>query len=135
MWSDIERAWERVSAKDRALDAASWTFTLTDIAGGLSGAVLDLKGSLLRDQARYFGNLADDYLERLRTTTRVPSAAQYYDDLAHWRGTAAGAADDAARAARLLNAGKAVPLAVGGVLTGSASGTTWSTVTRARPRP
>ena len=68
--------------------------------------------------ARYFGNLADDYLERLRTTSRVPSAAQYYDDLAHWRQTATGAADDAARASRLLKAGKALPLALGGALTG-----------------
>ena len=115
---DLERAWERISAKDRALDGASWTFTLTDIAGGLSGAMLELNGSLLRADARYFGDLADDYLNTLRSQTRVSSAAQFYDDLEHWTRTASGAADDAARAGRLLRLGKAVPLGIGGVLTG-----------------
>ncbi|HEX6149358.1 hypothetical protein [Nocardioides sp.] len=118
VWDDIERAWERVSSKDRALDGASWTFTLTDIAGGLGGAVLDLQGSVLRGSSQYWANLSDQHLERLRNTTRVPNPAQFYDDLDHWRSTATGAADDAARAGRLLRMGKAVPLAVGGVLTG-----------------
>ena len=118
VWRDIERAWERVSAEDRALDGPGWTFTLTDVAGGLSGALLGQRGSLLRDNAKYFGQLADDYLERLRTTTRVTNAAQYYDDLDRWTKVSTGAADDAARAAKLLRVGKALPLAVGGALTG-----------------
>lgn len=118
IWSDIERAWERVSSKDRALDGASWTFTLSDIAGGLAGAVLDINGSALRGNARYFGDLADEHLTRLRNQARVSSASQFYDDLAHWNNTASSSADDAARAARLLRLGKATPLAVGGLLTG-----------------
>jgi hypothetical protein len=48
----------------------------------------------------------------------VPNAAQLYDDLDHWTRTSASAADDAARAGRLLRVGKALPLATGGVLTG-----------------
>ena len=45
-------------------------------------------------------------------------AARYYDDLAHYGGMGTQAADDLARANRFLTAGKAVPLAVGGALTG-----------------
>ena len=118
VWKDLERAWERVSSKDRALDGASWTFTLTDIAGGLAGAVLDINGSALRGNAQYFSNLSAEYLTRLRNQTRVTNATQFYDDLRHWGETANSSADDAARAAKLLKLGKATPLAVGGVLTG-----------------
>ncbi|MGH3361247.1 MAG: hypothetical protein ACRDOM_02195 [Nocardioides sp.] len=118
VWNDIERAWERVSAKDRALDGASWTFVLTDVAGGLAGATMQLHGSILSKDAKYFGDLAADHLERLRNQPRVTSAAQFYDDLDHYRGLAASSADDAARASRFLTAGKAVPLAAGGLLTG-----------------
>ncbi len=118
VWDDIERAWERVSAKNRALDGPTWTFNLSSIAGGLAGAVLELQGSVLRSGAEYWDDLSKQYLDRLRNTTKVPNPAQFYDDLDHWTRTSASAADDAARAGRLLRAGKAVPLAVGGVLTG-----------------
>ena len=116
--SDLERAWERVSAKDRSLDGANWTFVLSDIAGGLSGTALELHGSILRDSARYFGNLADTELARLRGSERALDAARYYDDLGHYGGLGTQAADDLARANRFLTAGKAVSLAVGGALTG-----------------
>lgn len=118
VWSDLERSWERVSAKDRELDGAGWTFTLSDVAGGLGGAALQLHGSILRDTARYWGDLAAENLDRLKNMSRVPSAAQFYDDVDHYGRMGAGAADDAARAGRFLKAGKAVPLAVGGLLTG-----------------
>jgi hypothetical protein len=118
VWGDIERAWERVSAKDRALDGANWTFVLSDIAGGFAGAALGLHGSILRDSARYFGNLSQSNLSRLRGVERVIDVARYYDDVDHYTRMGAGAADDAARAGRFLTAGKAVPLAAGGLLTG-----------------
>ncbi len=118
VWDDIERAWERVSAKNRALDGPTWTFNLSSIAGGLAGAVLELQGSVLRGGAEYWDDLSKQYLDRLRNTTKVPNPAQFYDDLDHWTRTSTSAADDAARAGRLLKLGKSVPLAVGGVLTG-----------------
>ncbi len=118
VWRDIERAWERVASQDRALDGAGWTFSLSDIAGGLAGAVMDFNGSLLRQDAQYFSNLAQRNLDRLRSQSRVPNAAQFYDDLDHYSRVGAGAADDAARAGKLLKLGKAVPLGVGGLLTG-----------------
>jgi hypothetical protein len=46
----------------------------------------------------------------------VPHAAQFYDDLDHWRSTAAGSADDLSRAARLANIGRFAPVALGGAL-------------------
>lgn len=118
VWADLERAWERVAAKDRALDGANWTFVLSDIAGGLAGAVVSLQGSILRDSARYFGDLAQTNLDRLRGATHVPNAAQYYDDVDRFTRMGSTATDDLARANRLLAAGKAVPLAAGGLLTG-----------------
>lgn len=117
-WNDIESAWERVSAEDRALDGASWSFVLSDIAGGLTGATLQLHGSILSKDADYFSRLAQEGLDRLRSSSRVPSAAQFYDDLDHYSRLAASSADDAARAGRFLTAGKALPLAAGGLLTG-----------------
>lgn len=118
VWNEIERAWERVSAKDRALDGANWAIVLTDIAGGLTGAALNLHGSILSKDADYFARLAQEGLDRLRGSPRVPNAAQFYDDLDRYSRLAAGSADDAARASRFLTAGKALPLAAGGLLTG-----------------
>lgn len=117
VWRDIEAAWQRVAEKDRALDGPTWTINLSSIAGGLAGAALDLHGSILRADARYFADLAAENLERLRTSP-VSNAAQFYDDLDHYRATAASAADDAARASNALRIGKALPLAAGGALTG-----------------
>lgn len=113
--TDIERAWERVSAENRAMDGPGWAFQLTDVAGGLGGALMQVHVSALRGNARYFANLSADYLERLRTSP-VTNAAQFYDDLGHWTRTGAGAADDAARAARLANIGRFAPVALGGAL-------------------
>ena len=118
VWLDIEEAWDRVSDKDRALDGPSWTFNLTSVAGGLAGAVASINGSILRESSKYFDDLAAQNLDRLRSLSRVPNAAQFYDDLDHYARVGAGAADDAARAGRLLRVGRAVPLAVGGVMTG-----------------
>lgn len=116
VWSDIERAWERVSAQNRALDGPGWAFQLSDIAGGLGGALTSLHASVLRDNAKYFADLSADYLDRLRASTGVPNATQYYDDLDSWRATATGAADDAARASRLANVSRVAPVALGGFL-------------------
>ena len=116
VWSDIERAWERVSAENRAMDGPGWTFQLSDIAGGLGGALMDLHVSALRGNARYFADLSADYLDRLRSSTRVPNAAQFYDDLVHWGSQAGESADDLARASRLANIGRFAPVALGGAL-------------------
>ncbi|WP_210438793.1 hypothetical protein [Nocardioides xinjiangensis] len=116
VWSDIERAWERVSAANRAMDAPTWAFNLTSVAGGLAGALTEVQASALRGNAQYFADLSAEHLDRLRNTGRVPNAAQFYDDLDHWRSTAAGAADDLARASRLANAARFAPVALGGVL-------------------
>ncbi|QZY28789.1 WXG100 family type VII secretion target [Nocardioides coralli] len=118
VWADLRRAWERVTAKDRSLDGVNWTFVITDVASGFAGAVLGVHGSILRDSARYFGNVSQTNLIRLQGMDRVHDAARYYDDLDHYRRLGAGAADDAARGARFLAAGKAVPLVTGGLLTG-----------------
>lgn len=118
VWRDLERSWERVSAKDRAMDDVGWSFQAAGVAGGLGGAVLKLHGSILRDSAVYFGGLARTNLERLRATPRVLDAARHYDDLDHYARMGSGAADDLARADRFLRAGKTVPLATGGLLTG-----------------
>lgn len=115
VWTDVERAWERVSAENRAMDGPGWAFQLTDVAGGLGGALMQVHVSALRGNAQYFANLSADYLERLRTSP-VTHAGQFYDDLDHWSRTGAGAADDAARAARLSNIGRFAPVALGGAL-------------------
>lgn len=115
VWTDIERAWDRVSAKNRAMDGAGWAFQLSDVAGGLGGALMQVHVSALRGNAQYFADLSADYLQRLRSSP-VTNAAQFYDDLYHWNQTAAGAADDAARAARLANIGRFAPVALGGAL-------------------
>ncbi len=120
--TDIERAWERVSAQDRVLGGPEFAFTLSDIAGGLGGALVDVHTSALRGSAAYFGNLSAQYLgrlEQLAQNGRLPvSAAQYYDDLASYRAMAAGSADDLSRAARLANVGRFAPVAFGGALAG-----------------
>jgi hypothetical protein len=116
VWADIERAWERVSAADRAMDGPTWGFNLTSVAGGLAGALVDVHASALRGNARYFADLSAEHLDRLRSSTRVPNAAQFYDDLDHWRSTAASSADDLARASRLANVGRFAPVALGGAL-------------------
>ncbi len=116
VWADIERAWERVSAANRSMDGPTWGFNLTSVAGGLGGALVDVQASALRGNARYFAELSAEHLDRLRASTRVPNAAQFYDDLDHWRGTAAGSADDLARASRLANVGRFAPVALGGAL-------------------
>lgn len=119
VWDDIERAWDRVSAKNRAMDGVSWTFTLTDIAGGLAGATLELHSSILAKDARYFRDLADEGLRRLANTSRVPpgGAQQFYDDLDHYRGLGASADDTAAAASKWAKLSKAGPLGLGGLLT------------------
>lgn len=114
VWTDIERAWERVSAEDRAMDGPGWAFQLTDVAGGLGGALMEVHVSALRGNAQYFADLSADYLERLRTSPT--NLSHLYDDLDHWKTTGAGAADDAARAARLANIGRYAPVALGGAL-------------------
>lgn len=116
VWSDIERAWERVSSANRAMDGPGWAFQLSDIAGGLGGALMDVHVSALRGNAQYFAELSTEYLDRLRTSSAAPNAAQFYDDLEHWRSTAAGSADDLARASRLANIGRSAPVALGGAL-------------------
>lgn len=120
VWSDAERAWERVSAQDRALDAASWTFALSDVAGGLAGATLGYNASALRQTAQGFRTNAQQHLARLRSMETYPSrfAQQFYDDLAHYDDVVRSSGDDLARASRLARLGTAVPLATGGVLTG-----------------
>ena len=116
VWADIERAWERVSAQNRAMDGPGWAFQLTDIAGGLAGALTDLHASRLRGSAKYFSDLSAEHLERLRASSSVPDAARYYDDLDHWRSTGTNAADDMSRAARLANIGRFAPVTLGGLL-------------------
>ena len=116
VWSDIESAWERVSAKNHGMDGPGWVFQLSDVAGGLSGALLQVHTSALRGNAQYFADLSAEYLDRLRSSSRVTNAAQFYDDLDHWRSTAATSADDLARASRLASIGKYAPPALGGVL-------------------
>lgn len=118
VWNDLERAWQEVAATDRALDGVGWSFQAADLAGGLGGAMLTRHGSILRDTAHTFGNQARTSLQRLRTTSRVFDVARFYDDVDHYTRMGAGAADDLARANRVLTAGKAVPLAAGGLLTG-----------------
>lgn len=119
VWTSISEAWETVTAKDRAIDGASWTFTLSDVAGGLSGATLELHSSLLSKNADYFKGLSDDYLARLARQAesgRIPNAAQFYDDLDHYTRMGAGAADEAAQASRLARAAKLGAPALGGIL-------------------
>lgn len=116
VWADIERAWERVSAENRAMDGPGWAFQLSDVAGGLGGALMEVHVSALRGNAQYFADLSAEHLDRLRASSRVPNAAQFYDDLDHWRSTAAGSADDLARASRLANVGRFAPVALGGAL-------------------
>ena len=116
VWSDIERAWERVSAANRAMDGPTWGFNLTSVAGGLAGALTEVHVSALRGNAQYFADLSAEHLDRLRGSSRVPNAAQFYDDLDHWRSTAAGSADDLARASRLANTARFAPVALGGAL-------------------
>jgi hypothetical protein len=116
VWSDIQRAWERVSAENRAMDGPGWAFQLSDIAGGLGGALMDVHVSALRGNAQYLADLSAEHLDRLRGSTRVPNAAQFYDDLDHWRSTATSSADDLARASRLANVGRFAPVALGGAL-------------------
>ncbi len=118
VWTDIERAWERVSQQDRALDAASWTFSLSDVAGGLGGALRELDVSLLRKNATYFKGLSDSYLARLRAGTTVPpgAASQFYDDLDHWSRVGQGADESLSAASRAARVAKVAPIAVGGVL-------------------
>lgn len=116
VWSDIERAWERVSAENRSMDGPGWAFQLSDVAGGLAGALTDVHVSALRGSAQYFADLSAENLERLRGSSRAPNAAQFYDDLDHWRATAGGSADDLARASRLANIGRFAPVALGGAI-------------------
>lgn len=116
VWSDIQRAWERVSAENREMDGPGWAFQLSDVAGGLGGALTQAHVSALRGNAQYFADLSAEHLDRLRNSSRVPHAAQFYDDLDHWRSTAAGSADDLSRAARLANIGRFAPVALGGAL-------------------
>jgi hypothetical protein len=118
VWNDIERAWERVSSTDRALDAASWTFSLSDVAGGLGGALRELDVSILRKDALHFKGMSDSYLARLRATSSVPpnGAAQFYDDLDHWKGVGQGADDTLSAASRAARVAKVAPIAAGGLL-------------------
>ncbi|MFC7358809.1 hypothetical protein [Nocardioides astragali] len=119
VWADMERAWERVSAQNRAMDGPGWAFQLSDVAGGLGGALMDVHASALRGNAQYFADLSADYLQRMHQsapTGRVPSALHYYDDLDHWNRIAGESADELSRAARLANVGRFAPIALGGVL-------------------
>lgn len=121
VWADLERAWERVSAKERALDGPGWTFLLSDMSGGFAGAALTYNASALRTTAQGFQANAQQHLARLRNMDTFPSryAQQYYDDLAHYDDVVRNTGDDVSRAARLARTGKALPLAVGGALTGA----------------
>ncbi|MCY7396921.1 MAG: hypothetical protein LH468_12375 [Nocardioides sp.] len=119
VWTDVERAWERVSVKDRALDGASWVFSLSDVAGGLGGSVAEVQSSALRTTSQYFKELGDDYLARLAEQARngtIPDAAKYYDDLDHYTRMAGAADDGLSQASRLARLGKAAPVALGGLL-------------------
>lgn len=119
VWASIEQAWERVSAKDRSLDGASWTFTLSDVAGGLGGALAQVQSSALSTTSQYFKDLSDDYLARLAQHARngrIPNAAQFYDDLDTYTRMGAAADDGLSQASRLTRLGKAAPVALGGVL-------------------
>jgi hypothetical protein len=120
VWDDLERAWERVSAKQRALDGPGWTFALSDMAGGFGGAAITYNASALRGTAQGYATNAQQHLARLRNMDSYPSrfAQQYYDDLAHYDEVVRNSSDDVARAARLARIGKALPLAAGGALAG-----------------
>lgn len=115
--ADTQAAWERVSAENRGMDGPSWALQLSDVAGGLGGALLEAHVTALRQTAQYTADLASGYVNRLSSTTRVLDALEFYDEIDHWRSTAAGAADDLARTQRLANVGRYAPMALGGVLT------------------
>lgn len=106
-----------MSDDNNALDTAGWILTLTDVAGGLGGAVMEMHVSALGGNATYFRDLAGRYLDDLAEMTqrgRLPiSASQFYDDLAHYQGMAASTADDLARASRLANIGRFAPTIIG----------------------
>lgn len=116
VWQDLQAGYDDVSAKDRSLDGPGWAFTLSDVSGGLAGAALDLHSSILRADATYFSDLAQQNLDRLNRMERVVDPARHYDDLAHYQNLAATADDELDAASRFARLGKAGPAAFGGLL-------------------
>lgn len=117
IWDDMVTAWDKVSDDNNGLDTAGWILTLTDVAGGLGGALTQAHVSALAGNATYFRDLASRHLDDLAEMAqrgRLPmSASQFYDDLAHYQNMAASSADDVARASRLANIGRFAPPIIG----------------------
>ena len=90
-----------MAIKNRAV-GEGWTFTLSDMSGGLAGAAISYNASALRGTAQGLEASARQNLARLRGTSTYPSqfAQRYYDDLAHYDDLVRSSGDDLSRAAR-----------------------------------
>lgn len=118
---EIRDAYERhskaITDKYRGLSGAQWLLTASDIAGGISGGVMEFNASSLRGTGQYFSELSAKHLEWARNADPgVVGKTKWYADLDD--ATKAGqSADDLVRSADdLKGTSKSLPLKLGGAL-------------------